>query len=67
MRHDVTHFQTSALTDEDHVAKQPSDSFHDNLLGFPLAALLFIAVKVFNFIFLMVSWTEILYIFIFLF
>ena len=34
MRQDVTHFQLSALSNEDHVAKQPSVSFHDNLLGF---------------------------------
>ena len=34
MRHDVTHFQLSALSNEDNVAKQPSVSFHDNLLGF---------------------------------
>ena len=31
---DVTHFQLSALSNEDHVAKQPSVSFHDNPLGF---------------------------------
>ena len=34
MRQDVTHFQLSALSNEDHVAKQPSVSFHDNLPGF---------------------------------
>ena len=58
MRQDVTHFQISAVSNEDHVAKQPSVSFHDNLLGFPLAGLFFIVVKVFNFIFLMGSWKQ---------
>ena len=36
MRQDVTHFQLSALSNEDHVAKQPSISFHDNLLVFSI-------------------------------
>ena len=34
MRQDGMHFQLSALSNEEHVAKQPSVSVHDNLLGF---------------------------------
>ena len=58
MRQDVTHFQLSALSNEDHVAKQLSVSFHDNLLGFSFDWFTLHCNEGLQFIFLMGSWEQ---------
>ena len=58
MRQDGTHFRLSALSNEDHVAKQPSVSVHENLLGFSFGWFTLHCSEGFNFIFLMGSWKQ---------